>query len=368
MRVFIWLVVSLAGTVVLGAAAEASTQRVTIVGASASVVGSSWVMSGRLNGSADVVRIERYKAGRWVLASRVPVYQRTYKARLKAPSGRVKYRAGVAGRYSRTVTVTPIPVPTDACGPVLRKPDGAAWSCSFNDEFNGSVLDASKWTAQTAFATGTQAVHACYLDDPSTIRVADGYLDLTLRAVAAPVSCSFGSLTGPTNYVSGGVMTYRKFGQQFGRFEARIKTTATIYPGLKEAFWLWPDDRVASTEIWPDAGEIDISETYSKYPSRTVPFLHYSADSLGNLLGVNTAWDCLAQRGSWNTYTLEWSAAKVEIFVNGTSCLTNTSGDPAFAKPYIMALTQGLGFAGNEYDGRAPIPATMSVDYIRVWK
>jgi len=367
MRSLLALVVSLTGTVVLAAPAEAGTERVTVVAASASVVGGTPVMSGRINGTSSIVRIESYKSGRWVLVKKVPVYGSAYRTALKISTSAIKYRAGVAGRYSRTLTVAGIRPPSDACGTILKKVDGTAWTCSFHDEFNGSALDTTKWTAQTAFAMGTPAVHACYLDDPSTIRVADGSLNLSVRKVATPVSCSFGGLTGPTSYVSGGVMTHRLFSQQFGRFEARIKNTATTYPGLHEAFWLWPDDRVASTQVWPYAGEIDISETYSSYPSHTVPFLHYSADALGNLLGINTAWNCLAQRGVWNTYALEWSATQVKVIVNGRTCLTNSSGDTAFLKPYIIALTQGLGAAGNQYDGRAPL-GTMNVDYVRVWK
>ena len=60
--------------------------------------------------------------------------------------------------------------------------------------------------------------------------------------------------------------------------------------------------------------------------------------------GLNTAWDCVAQRGEYNTYTLEWTATRLEIKVNGTTCLVNTSGDPAFQKPYIVALTQLMVF------------------------
>ena len=202
---------------------------------------------------------------------------------------------------------------------------------------------------------------------PSTVNVSGGSLNLSVRKVSTPVSCSFGGLSGPTNYVSGGVMSYRTFSQQYGRFEARVKNTATTFPGLHEAFWMWPDDRTASTAVWPVAGEMDVSETYSSYPKLSVPFLHYSADTLGNLLGTNTAWNCSAPRGQWNTYVLEWTASKVQIIVNGRTCLTNTSGNAAFLKPYIMAFTQGLGSTGNVYDGRAPL-GTMNVDYVRVWK
>ncbi|MCX6397860.1 MAG: glycoside hydrolase family 16 protein [Propionibacteriales bacterium] len=262
----------------------------------------------------------------------------------------------------------PPPPTTDACGTVLAKADGTPWSCTFADNFDGTALNRANWLPQTQFAMGTQAAHTCYADDPSTISVANGALNLTMRKVATPVSCTFGGMSGPTNYVSGSVMTYRLFSQQYGRFEARIKNTATTAPGLHEAFWLWPDDRYSDGTVWPYAGEIDISETYSVYANLSIPFLHYSADAYGAQPGLNTAWNCTAYRGVWNTYTLEWTATKLQIFVNGTSCLVNTSGDPAFAKPYIMALTQGMGTTGNVYDGRAPLPATMSVDYVKVWK
>jgi beta-glucanase (GH16 family) len=257
---------------------------------------------------------------------------------------------------------------SDACGVQPLKPDGTAWRCTFRDDFAGDALDRTKWVPQTAFATGTANAIACYLDSPSTVAVGNGSLNLTVRKVFRPTTCSVQGTKITTKYVAGMVSTYHLFSQQFGRFEARIKNAATTSPGLHEAFWLWPDDRVASTAVWPEAGEIDVSETYSVYPKLSIPYLHYSADADGPQAGVNTAWTCAANRGQWNTYTLEWSPEQIEILVNGTSCLVNKSGDAAFLKPYIVVLTAGLGFGTNAYDGRAPLPATMSVDYVRVWK
>lgn len=259
------------------------------------------------------------------------------------------------------------PPSTDACGTTVTKPDGSRWTCTFVDEFNGTALDRTKWVPQTQFASGVQSAHACYLDDPSVINESGGSLNLILRKVARPVTCSFGGLSGPTSYVAGSVMSYRLFSQQYGRFEARIKNTATSFPGLQESFWLWPDDRY-STGLWPGAGEIDVSETYSSYPGLSIPFLHYSADAYGPVNGLNTSTTCAASRGVWNTYDLEWSASRIEIFVNGKSCLVNTSSDPAFAKPYILAFSQLMGGSGDVYDGRAPLPATMSIDYVKAWK
>lgn len=267
-----------------------------------------------------------------------------------------------------TAEAAPRRAATDACGLVLAKADGTAWACSFVDNFSSTRLDRTKWLPSSNFATGDATAFACTKDDTSVVRPRSGVLNLTVRAVPTPVTCRLNGRSASTNYISGGVSSYRLFSQQYGRFEARIRTSTTTTPGLHEAFWLWPDDRYSSTTVWPAAGEIDISETFSQYPTLSVPYLHYWFDDYGQIPGTNTAYDCTAYRGAWNTYVLEWSPSRLEIFVNGRSCLVNTSGDAAFQKPYIMALTQGLGYGTNALRDPSILPATMQVDYVKVWK
>jgi beta-glucanase (GH16 family) len=330
-------------------------------------------VSGRVKGR-DVVLIQRYarKRHRWVDVRKTRANSEgRYRTRVRVRATPRYYRAVAGGRASPArllVPWAPARGTSDACGPRPRKADGSYWSCSLADNFSGTQLNRSVWMPQTAgYATGTPEAWACYLDDPSVLAVRDGALRLTLRQLPESIACH-GDQNARTPYVAGMVSTYRIFSQQYGRFEARIKNTATTMPGLHEAFWLWPDDRYSSGD-WPAAGEIDISETYSRYYDLSVPYLHYTHDDNGGPKpGVNTAEDCMAKRGVYNTYTLEWTATRLEILVNGTTCLVNTSGDPAFRKPYIVALTQAIGGAGNEYDGSAPLPATMTVDYVKVWK
>jgi len=347
-----------------------TNQRTVVATPSAYRDGAEVVVRGRVSKNVKYVKVQKRINGRWVVARTASVRYGAYGVRVPAsPDTTTTLRSVSSTTASPTVWVAarrPVTA-TDSCGTRPAKADGSLWSCSFVDDFSGTTLDRTKWTAQTNFATGVQEAHACYLDDPSVIDVSGGTLNLSVRKVSTPVSCAFGGMSGPTNYVAGGVLTYRLFSQQYGRFEARFKNTATTYPGLHEAFWLWPDDRVESTAIWPAAGEIDVVETYSSYPNLAIPFLHYGY-GMGAMPTLNTAWNCAAARGVYNTYTLVWSASRIQILVNGKSCLVNTSGDPAFMKPYIMALTQALGAAGNEYDGRSPVPATMNVDYVKVWK
>jgi beta-glucanase (GH16 family) len=240
------------------------------------------------------------------------------------------------------------------------------------DNFDGTALDRTKWVPQTVFASGDYPLgaYACYYDDPGNVSVSGGALHLTVRNTPPPRACTdpaFGLL--PTPYSAGMVSTYHLFSQQYGRFEARFRTEKTDQPGLQEAWWLWPDDRQGPVGSWPLAGEIDIVETYSQYPGLGVPYLHYTEnDNGGPTPGLNTAWDCPAQRGVYNTFTLVWTATSIQSYVNGTSCLLNTSGDPAFMKKYILNLTQAMGHGSNAYTGTAPMPATMDIDYVKVWR
>jgi beta-glucanase (GH16 family) len=275
---------------------------------------------------------------------------------------------GLLGAFLLGRASAPARPPVVAEAPRCGSPPSAAggrWECTFSDDFRGRSLDSTKWVPQTHFGKGTSAARSCFVDSPRTIAVEGGHLRLSVRKATTPVVCE----GKPASYISGSVSTYHLFSQRYGRFAARIKVHKTAAPGLHEAFWLWPDNRVASSTVWPSAGEIDIAETYSANPAVNIPYLHYTAnDNGGKKPGVNTALNCRARRGVFNTYVLTWTPTKLTIDINGRRCLTNTSGDPAFRKPYIVILTAKLGMGGNALTPRTPIPATMSVDYVRVWR
>ena len=341
-------------------------------------------LRGHVRGKAHRVRIQqfvprRHARHRWVRLAAARVHRHRYVVNVRLAPGPHRLRAVTGGRHSRRVRVwvsrvaaarpaarpATRPAPADACGPRLKKPGGGYWSCTFHDDFDGAQLDRTKWTPQTAFVTWSGDTHACYRDDPANVRVENGVLDLSLVKLDAPADCAVAA--SPTEYMSGSVSTWHQFSQQYGRFEARIKTTASNAPGLHEAFWLWPDDRY-TTINWPDSGEIDVAESFSAYPSIVGSYLHYSADHVGLLYGTNAA-NCSAERGVWNTYAVEWGPSKIETFLNGKSCLTNTSGDIAFQKRYIINLTQAIGGASwNLLGAGTPVPASTLVDYVRVWK
>jgi beta-glucanase (GH16 family) len=323
-------------------------------------------LSGRAVGHHRVV-LQRLARGRWHDVRSLRVRHHRYRTEVARSGKDQDFRTRAGNRTSRARTVAALA--SDACGTQPRKADGSFWSCSFVDDFNGTTLDRTKWVPQTVFSTGDAlSGYACYDDDPSVVSVGGGTLNLSVRKNATALACANGLPATP--YRAGSVSTYHLFSQRYGRFEARFRTTATTAPGLQESWWLWPDDRDPLGQLtWPLNGEIDIAETYSNYPDLGIPFLHYGdTDNGGPIPGTNTSWSCAAPRGVYNTYTLEWTASRLEIFVNGRSCLVNNSGNSAFRKHYILNLTQALGSGTDVLTPATTLPAVMNVDYVRVWR
>ena len=293
-------------------------------------------------------------------------------------------------------TTTTFTVPTTAvapdCGgqPTVAKPGGGTWSCTFNDEFDGSTLDPSKWipivtTDPAANAAGTSLQTginhgdgSCIVNSPDTIEVTGGNLELTALTVAQPVTCKTGSTTINTNKVTGEVSTYDRLEQAYGRWEIKAKLpTMTVNgqttKGLQTSFWMWPND----TARYPESSEeIDIAEMYSQYPTLVIPYIHYS--SLASAMGVKSTNQTFSRPNldAFHTYVLEWTPTNLKITFDGDVVLDHKISPnliPARQAPapfdgaFFLNLMQGFGVGPNAATAATPIPATTQIDYVRVW-
>ena len=290
--------------------------------------------------------------------------------------------AGAASARIRAATTTPA---APSCGATVYRTNGTAWQCTFDDEFNGTTLDTSKWFVQTTAASGFHSGAECFLNDPNNISVANGTLNLTVRRTA-PFTCKTPYGGYATQYTSGTVNTLNRFAQTYGRFEVRAQLPATTVAGLQETLWLWPSNPY-KYGLWPASGEIDFGEFYSQYAGWNIPYLHYNVlqSTVSWLTNTNvyTAFpapynqpgmNCRINQSGFNTYTLTWSPGQLVIQVNGANCIVNNysafglSGAAPFDQPFFVALTQALGIGSNAPTAATPLPATTRVDYVRVWK
>ncbi len=263
-----------------------------------------------------------------------------------------------------TTTVPPPPASSQPCQGTTPLGVSGTWTCTFDDEFNGTTLDTSKWVAQLTSDSGfLNGETACYVDNPGTVSVSGGVLDLSVRQVA-PFTCAYPGGSFTTSYEAGMVSTYGLFDQTYGAFEVSAKLPPATVTGLQETLWLYPQN---TTGPWPNSGEIDFAEFYSQYPGLDVPYVHYAGS--GSDPDV-TAYDCTIDQNTFNTYGVDWTPTSITILYNGRTCVVDhpTTGSAPFNEPFFVALTQALGVGTNAFSASStPLPATTLVDWVRAW-
>jgi beta-glucanase (GH16 family) len=268
----------------------------------------------------------------------------------------------------------PAPTPTPPnCGTAVLKADGSAWTCTFDEEFNGTALDATKWMPITTASNGLASGPGCYVNSPNNISVANGVLSLTARKEAAPFVCASPKGSFSTQYSTGQVSTYSKFSQTYGRFAVRAKFPASTVAGLQSSLWLWP----ANSLLTGLSGEIDIAEYYSNYSDRVIPYLHYLLNPVTVNLTTNTNvytnnYYMISDASAFHEYAVEWNSTTIKIVFDGQTCLVDnllTYGASPFNQPFFLNLTQALGITNNAFDpANTPLPATTQVDWVHIYK
>jgi beta-glucanase (GH16 family) len=218
----------------------------------------------------------------------------------------------------------------------------STWHVVFDDEFTGTTLDTSKWSTGWFGSGVTAPVNPeelqCY--DPGQVVVTGGELDLNLAA--ASESC--GGVTRP--YISGLVNTDGKFSYTYGYVEARV-----FLPGTG-AITDWPAVW-ADGQSWPADGELDVLEGLGGLGCW---HFHDLAGAPGGCLpGPFT--------GGWHTFGADWEPGSVTYYYDGLPVGSVTSG--VTASPMFLILDLAV---DNSYGGAIQAPATMHVDYVRVWQ
>lgn len=273
--------------------------------------------------------------------------------------------------------------PLSDCSSVpLKKPDGSLYKCTFDEEFNGTALDITKWSPLTAAKAGIGQGQDCFVDSPNNISVSGGTLNLTSRKEAAAFTCVGRKIapTRPSQVTSGNVTSASKFSQQYGRVElrAKIPNVKPKTPGLMQSLWLWPDkpyDQDPGNAPWPATGEIDIVEMFSASSDRAIPNIHYVPATTDT--NVTNPY-CYIDRTQYHTYILTWTPDTIRVDIDGYNCVLDHPNPKSpqvnpqpFNKTFYLNLSSGLGVAGsaNDYvEGTTPLPATTQIDYVRVWK
>ena len=310
----------------------------------------------------------------------------TFAATPSTPStATAKFPESRASGFAPASWSTPVPA-GDCAGttPPVAPPSGS-WTCTFDDEFNGTSLATTMWqpqlTADSGYTTGTSGTNrVCYVDNPETISESGGTLNLSVVRLSRNTSCKgLGGLSASSRYEGGMVSSYQRFSQEYGYFEVSAEMPPTTVRGLQETLWLYPEDQTLYGKNG-DSGEIDYGEFYSYLANADFPVIHYPGST--NDPNAQTSAGCTSPgaspAGQFNTYALSWTPTTMTAYFNGVPCITDvyapyvsspdTTPEP-FTQPFFLAFTAALGMGTkNSVENSTPMPATTKIDWVRVWQ
>ena len=279
----------------------------------------------------------------------------------------IRVRRPVAGSPPRSEVTPPTPAaPVDVTPAEDAAPGTApAWA----DEFNGPAgapPDSAKWGYDLGRWGASAGEQQDYTDRPANVSTdGAGHLRITAQRESS----------GGEAYTSARIQTQDRFEPRFGRIEARIKVPPGR--GLLPAFWLLGYD-LDQGATWPQAGEIDVMEIPGDDPFTWYGTVHGPRDA-------SPSTDVSEQRSSrataafsddFHVYAIEWRENAIQFLVDGqpigppvtAASYASRGGRWVFNRPFFLVLNVAV---GNDWtgppDASTPWPATMLVDWVRVY-
>jgi len=263
-------------------------------------------------------------------------------------------------------------------------PTIAGMNLIWQDEFNGTALDTSKWSYEQGYYISDDpnswgwgnAELQHYTDSAQNVFVQDGKLNIRARND----SKSFPQ--DPNRYAqysSGKINTKDHFSFQYGRVDIRAKlpTGNGVWPAL----WMLPEDSVYGA--WAASGEIDIMEAKGRLPGTTSGAVHFGGQWPVNryIAGEYHFPEGQTFANDYHVYSLVWEEDNVKWYVDGTfffkvsrdqwySVAAPNNPNAPFDQPFYLIMNLAIGghFDGGLTPDPSDIPATMQVDYVRVYK
>jgi len=269
------------------------------------------------------------------------------------------------------------------------------WTQTFSDDFNGTTLDATKWS--TGYLWSGVINNELEGMRPENVTVGGGVCTIKLEKR----DCNNQSFQGQyeyasgSHYASGCITTFNKFTQAYGYFEARIQTPTdkAAWP----AFWLLPDrgagyggafvDNTGSRSFFtvagqPNGAEIDVLESFGSWKKADNTAKAHSGFIWDYSNGALADYDRVAGLGdylsipnpdtTWHVYGLYWAPGIVATYIDDQLvnywANPNAPGCPEYMLLNCAAsLNDWSGTNISQSDMDAGLPSLMKIDWVHVY-
>ena len=237
----------------------------------------------------------------------------------------------------------------------------------WSDEFDEGDVPSSEWVIEN-WQPGRvnhelQTYTGKTVDGKKTLEVKDGLLH---------INCFKGS---DGNIYSGRMNARPDSGWTYGYFEARINLPSG--KGTWPAFWMMPVKTDWENNGWPRCGEIDILEEVGVDKDRVSSSLH--TKNYNHTINTQKTHEIKLDgaEGEFHIYSAEWTPDSIVTYVDGKvqlRALKSEMGEDHDSWPFhyafypILNLAWGGDWGGYKGVDENALPATMLVDYVRIYQ
>jgi beta-glucanase (GH16 family) len=227
------------------------------------------------------------------------------------------------------------------------------YSLVWEDNFNGTSLDTTYWSDETAPPGWVNNELQRYTNE--NIEFADGNLLIIAKREN-------------NEYTSARLITRGKQTFTYGLFEIKAKIPEGT--GTWPAIWMLGQN---SDEVgWPACGELDIMEHVGKHPNFIHSTIHnssgYGDNPYTGILEINDPFS------NYHIYGMEWTTDFIDFFIDEKLVYhyqpeaKNPDNWP-FDKPFFLIFNIAIGgnWGGPEVDDKL-FPAVMTIDWVKVYQ
>ena len=236
----------------------------------------------------------------------------------------------------------------------------------WSDEFNSTSLSAENWVFETGGNGWGNNELQNYQAEGNT-EVSDGILKITAKK-------------NEDNTIEGAFTSARlnsKKSFKYGRMEIRAKMPEHRGNGIWPALWMLGSN--IQTVGWPACGEIDMMEYVSFKPNKTHFSIHSTANNHTNGTEITSgAVDLETIEEEFHNFGILWSSKYIKFYVDEVDNIQFTFRKPTTSTVdswpfsnnfyFLMNIAVGGNWGGLEGVDTTIFPATMEVDYIRVYQ
>lgn len=248
----------------------------------------------------------------------------------------------IAPLYIVTTCLTPPPVNNYAQDIPVQ-----GYTLAWRDEFNGNMLDRSKWNYRPVSKRGDA------WNVPQTITL-DGLGNLVMKV----------AVLRDTVY-AGMISTEHSYNTRYGYFECRAKLTHL--KGLWCAFWLQSPRNVDNSTPEKDGAEIDIFEFFPHIRTDAVQHAIHYGGYTSTHRQAGPVWGLLQNSTTgYHTFGLAWEPNGYATYVDGVKTYEGNTLVSHAPEYILLSVEVNKAVAGPL--NKALLPDSLVVDYVRVYQ